>query len=205
MSTNILNKTTQLHYQLPSIASIKKKHTCMFVHNYIDGKLSENFAEYFSLLSHQKGTSINSISLNLPSVRTVFSKRSVYLSSAKLYNELPVQIQQLTLLKIFKKSIDILFDWERRHGIISFLIFRNIGLKILRRSKMLLNLSMEILNKSLFRWFGSLSTHLSLYRLLCVRLLLLLRFFLDKLDWRGISVLGIFLVRHIFVVIHYWS
>ena len=26
----------------------------MFVHNYIDGKLSENFAEYFSLLSHKK-------------------------------------------------------------------------------------------------------------------------------------------------------
>ena len=77
---------------LPSTVLIKKTHECMFLHRCIDEKLCENFAEYFSFLSHKKGTRNNSISLNLPSVRSEFTKRSVYFSSAKLYNELPVQI-----------------------------------------------------------------------------------------------------------------
>ena len=41
---------------LPSIASNKKKSACLFVCKWIDGKLCENFAEYFSLLSHKKRT-----------------------------------------------------------------------------------------------------------------------------------------------------
>ena len=85
----------------PSIASIKKKHTCLFVHKCIDGKLCENLTEYFSLLSHEKCTRNNSISLNLSSVRTEFSKRSAYFSSAKLYNDLPVQIRQLDSFERF--------------------------------------------------------------------------------------------------------
>ena len=38
---------------LPSTALIKKKHACMVVHKCIDGKLWENFAGYFSSLSHK--------------------------------------------------------------------------------------------------------------------------------------------------------
>ena len=74
------------------IVLIKKTHVCMFLHRCVDEKLCENFAEYFSFLNHKKGTRNNSISLNLSSVRSEFTKRSVYYSSAKLYNELPVQI-----------------------------------------------------------------------------------------------------------------
>ena len=76
----------------------------MFVCKFSDGKLCENFAEYVSLLSHEKCTRNNSISLNLPSIRTEFSKRSVYFSSAKLYNELPVQIRKLDFFEKFQKS-----------------------------------------------------------------------------------------------------
>ena len=47
---------------LPSTASIKKKHSCIFVCKRIDGKLCENFAEYFSSLGHKKYTRNNSIS-----------------------------------------------------------------------------------------------------------------------------------------------
>ena len=95
---------------LPSIASIKKKHACMFVRKCIDGKLCENFAEYFSLQSHEKRTRNNSIILNLSSVRTEFSKKSVYFSHAKLYNELTVQILRLDSFEKFRKSVDIFFD-----------------------------------------------------------------------------------------------
>ena len=89
-ATRIVNRhVAQVHsFSLPSIASIEKKHACLFVRECIDWKLCENFAEYFSLQ-------------NLPSVRTEFSKRSVYFSGAKLCNELPVQIRQLDSKKKF--------------------------------------------------------------------------------------------------------
>ena len=55
-ATRIVNKhADQAHaVTLPSIASIKKKHACMFVCKCINGKLCENFAEYFSLLTTEK-------------------------------------------------------------------------------------------------------------------------------------------------------
>ena len=73
----------------------------------IDGKLCENFAEYFTLLNHEKCTRKNLI--NLLSVRTEFLKRSVYFSGAKLYNELPVQIQQLYSFEKFRKIYKYIF------------------------------------------------------------------------------------------------
>ena len=111
-ATRIVNRhPDQAHaVTLSSIVSIKKKHACLFLHKCIDGKLCENFAEYFSLLSHEKRTRNNSISLNLPSVRTQFSKRSVYFSVAKLYNDLPVQIRQLDSFEKFRNSINTFFS-----------------------------------------------------------------------------------------------
>ena len=95
-ATRIVNRHAhQAHaVTLPSIALIKKKHY-MLVCKCIDGKLCENFAKYLSLLSHEKRTRNNPVSLNLPSVKTEFLKRSVFLSVAKLYNELPAQFRQL--------------------------------------------------------------------------------------------------------------
>ena len=121
------------------------------------GKLCENFAEHFSLLNREKHTRNNLISLNLPSVRIEFSKRSVYFWGAKIHNELPVQTRQLGSFEKFRKSINAFFDWDRRDWIIAFLIHCNIDLKTVKRSKMVLNFSLETLCKSFFRWFGSLS------------------------------------------------
>ena len=73
---DMLIKPIQFHYHLP--------HACLFVRKCTDGKLCENFAEYFNLLSHEKRTRNASISLNLQSVRTEISKRSVYFSGAKI-------------------------------------------------------------------------------------------------------------------------
>ena len=95
-ATRIANiQADQAHaVTLTPTASMKMKHACMFARKCIDGKLFEKFAEYFSLMSHK----------NLPSVETEFSKRSVYFSRAKLYNELPVQIRQLDSFEIFPVS-----------------------------------------------------------------------------------------------------
>ena len=69
----------------------------MFARKCIDGKLYENFAEYFILLIFQ-------------SLKTEILKRFVYLSGAKLYNELPVQIRQLDFFEVFRKSVNTIFD-----------------------------------------------------------------------------------------------
>ena len=125
----------QLHYR--PLSRFKKKHPWMFARKCIDGKLCENFAEYFRLLSHKKWTRNNSTNLNLLFVTSEFSKRSVYFSGAKLYNELPVQIWQLDSFEKFRNSANTILDWDRRHWIIAFLILYNINLKALRRGKML--------------------------------------------------------------------
>ena len=80
--------------------AIRIKHACMFVRKCVDGKLCENFAEYFSLWSYEKRTRSNSISLNLP---------SIYFSGAMLSNKLPVQIRQLDSFEIFRISINTFF------------------------------------------------------------------------------------------------
>ena len=61
-ATRIVNRhVAQVHsFSLPSIASTEKKHACLFVRECIDWKLCENFAEYFSLQSHEKRTRNNS-------------------------------------------------------------------------------------------------------------------------------------------------
>ena len=61
-ATRIVNRhVAQVHsFSLPSIASIEKKHACLFVRECIDWKLCENFAEYFSLQGHEKRTRNNS-------------------------------------------------------------------------------------------------------------------------------------------------
>ena len=64
----------------------------MFARICFDLKLSENIPEYLGWLSQEKRTRNNSASLNLLSVKNEFSKKSVYFSGAKLYNELPFQI-----------------------------------------------------------------------------------------------------------------
>ena len=69
----------------------------MFARKCIDGTLCENFAEYFILLIFQ-------------SLKTEILKRFVYLSRAKLYNELPVQIRLLDSFEIFRKSINTIYD-----------------------------------------------------------------------------------------------
>ena len=127
-------------------------------------------------MSHEKRTRNNSLSLNLPSVRTKFSK---------------------------SRSINTLFDWWRRHWIIAYPILRNIDLKVLRRSEILLNFSKEILYKSFFRWFGNLSLFSPFYAYLCsyrsifVWLLLLLKLFLKQQTLVWHTSVGIFLLWHI--------
>ena len=127
----------------------------MFVRKCIDGKLRENFAEYFSLLNHEKRSRNNSISLNLPSVRNEFFKRPAYFSDAKLY-ELSAKIRQLDRPQNFPNAISTYFNWNKRHCLNhSIVILCNIDLKVLRRNEMLLNFSMKFFYKSFFRLFES--------------------------------------------------
>ena len=115
-----------LSVSLPSIASIKRKRACLFLHKCIDGKLCENFEEYFSLLSHNNHTRNSKISLNLSSVRIEFLTRSVCFSDAKLYNELLLQIRQSDSFEKFRNAINKFFNWHRRHWIIAFLYFETL-------------------------------------------------------------------------------
>ena len=201
-ATRIVNKHADKAHTvtLPFISSIKKKHACVLVCKCVDGKFCENFAEFFSWLSHEKSTRDNWISLNFTSVRTEFLKKSVHFSGDNPYNELPVQIHQLESFEKFRNSINTFFDWDRRYWIIAFLILCSNDFKILRRREVLLNFSMDILHKSFFRWFGSVSlcslfsAHLYSYRLIFVWFLLLLRLFLNQKTMVRHTSVGIFLL-----------
>ena len=197
----MLIRHTQLHYH--SFPRLKRNMlACLCVNVLMENSVRtlQNFSVGWAT---KKSTRDNWISLNFSSVRTEFSKKSVYFSGDNPYDELPVQIHQLDSFAKFRNSINTFFDWDRRYWIIAFLIICSNDLKILRRREMFFNFSMDILHKSFFRWFGSVSlcspfsANLYSYRLIFVWFLLLLRLFLNQKTMVRHTSVGIFLLWHI--------
>ena len=197
----------QLHYH--SFPRLKRNMlACLCVNVLMENSVRtlQNFSVGWAT---KKSTRDNWISLNFSSVGTEFSKKSVYFSGDNPYDELPVKIHQLDSFAKFRNSINTFFDWDRRYWIIAFLILCSNDLKILRRREMFFNFSMDILHKSFFRWFGSVSlcspfsANLYSYRLIFVWSLLLLRLFLNQKTMVRHTSVGIFLLWHISSVTYF--
>jgi len=71
----------------------------------MDRRLCANFHDYFTLLQHTKNTRGNNSLLKLPRVKLEFERKGFYFFGAKVYNELPNEIRQLSEFESFKKSL----------------------------------------------------------------------------------------------------
>ena len=63
------------------------------------------FEEYFTLISHEKGTRNNNYLLRLPRVKLEIAKQSFYYGGAKLYNTLPLDLRSVQTVVQFRKGL----------------------------------------------------------------------------------------------------
>ena len=97
----------------------------MLVKKCLEQKIQNpTFEEYFSLISHEKGTRNNNFLLRLPHVMLEIAKQSFYYGGAKLYKALPLDLRSVQSVVQFRKGLKeffIIFDILNTHYI--FLIF----------------------------------------------------------------------------------
>jgi hypothetical protein len=67
------------------------------------------FDEYFTMISHEKGTRNNNCMLRLPRMKLEVAKQSFYFGGAKLYNALPLDLRSVQTLEKFRKGLKELF------------------------------------------------------------------------------------------------
>jgi len=95
----------QLNARLQNPEHSMSLNNCLFVRKCMDRRLCANFHDYFTLLQHTKNTRGNNSLLKLPRVKLEFERKGFYFFGAKVYNELPNEIRQLSEFESFKKSL----------------------------------------------------------------------------------------------------
>ena len=83
---------------------IIKSRALMTVRKCIEGEICSNFKNYFETNEHMRNTRNNGKLLKLPKLRLEYFRGSFFYAGAKLYNELPHEVKELTMTK-FKACI----------------------------------------------------------------------------------------------------
>ena len=81
------------------------KHALKMVKKCIDGKLCENFENYFEKSVHDKVTRNNGYLQKVPKVKLEFAKHGFYFQGVKRFNSLPIKIRQIEDFKEFLKEL----------------------------------------------------------------------------------------------------
>ena len=84
---------------IKSPESIIKSRALRTVRKCIEGEICSNFKNYFETNKHARNTSINGKLLKLPKVILEYLSGSFFYAGAKLYNELPHEVKELTMTK----------------------------------------------------------------------------------------------------------
>jgi len=88
-ASNILNTD-----DIPSIQNDFCKHAVKLVRKCMEGKVCENFVDYFQINEHNKNTRNKNILLTVPKIRLELARSGFFSMGAKLYNLLPREIRQ---------------------------------------------------------------------------------------------------------------
>ena len=89
---------------LPSIETIMKRDTCLFVKKCLNNELCSNFENYFDVIGHNKNTR-QGLYLRLPAIRLESTKNSFFFAGAKLFNNLPNDIRNTRETSTFKGNL----------------------------------------------------------------------------------------------------
>jgi hypothetical protein len=95
---------------VPNITDVIECESCLLVKKCLEQEIHNPiFDEYFTMISHEKGTRNNNCMLRLPRVKLVVAKQSIYFGGAKLYNALPLDLRSVQTLEKFRKGLKELF------------------------------------------------------------------------------------------------
>ena len=91
---------------VPNIMDVIKYESCLLVKKCLQQETHNPiFDEYFTMISHEKGTRNNNCMLRLPRVKLQVAKQSFYFGGAKLYNALPLDIRSAQTFEKFRKGL----------------------------------------------------------------------------------------------------
>ncbi len=95
---------------VPNIIDVIKCESCLLVKKCLQQEIHNPiFDEYFTMISHEKGTRNNNRMLRLPRVNLEIAKQSFYFGEAKLYNALPLDLRSVQTVEKFRKGLKELF------------------------------------------------------------------------------------------------
>ena len=78
---------------------------CKLVRTCLRKDICEHFHNYFTLIEHEKETRSNNCSRRLPRIKNEYTRKSFLYMSAKVYNELPLDIRQTEADKEFDEKL----------------------------------------------------------------------------------------------------
>ena len=97
-------------YGLMSVINANKMRACKLVRKCLRKDICEHFQNYFTLIEHEKETRSNNCSLRLPRIKNEYARKSFLYMSAKVYNELPLDIRQTEADKEFDEKLKHHFE-----------------------------------------------------------------------------------------------
>ena len=108
-AVNVVSKSGP-KVKLQSVSNANKKRACTFVRACLDNECISDFNDYFKLCSHNHNTRNNAKLIKLPMVKTEYSRKAVYFSGAKLYNDLPLETRAIDNKNEFKALLKTHFS-----------------------------------------------------------------------------------------------
>ena len=88
-----------------TIFNQKKIKADLLIFKCLQGSTIQNFASYGERVCHNYGTRGNKATLRVPRVRTEAAKKSFWFQGPSCFNELPIHIQSLDSIVVFKHQI----------------------------------------------------------------------------------------------------
>ena len=103
-----LSKTLFSELNLLTFTQRVQYHTCTMVYKALNGLAPEYISDVFTKVSESHVRNLRSVDndlLRVPSSRTSYYENSFTISSAKLWNELPLDIRSISALNTFKNTL----------------------------------------------------------------------------------------------------
>ena len=99
-SHNIFGKSTSSYW--PSLQSERQRKAAVFTYKCVNGLTPPIFKDYFTKISHGKGTRGDAVNLKIPNAKLEAYRRSIQFQGAVIFNKLPMELKTETSLLRFK-------------------------------------------------------------------------------------------------------
>ena len=93
-SLKVIQGNTSAQSDILSVINANSIRACKLVRKCTDREVCDIFRGYFEVQEHETKTRNNQCLLKLPRIRTEYARKSFRFMSAKIYNELPIEIRK---------------------------------------------------------------------------------------------------------------